>query len=230
LFEEQAVEIIVSMIEAPLGFFEVEDEGIGLDAAEFGEAQFGEAPKTFNPIDVVFTAGKLVFMMMDAVMFVTTQNEALVGLPTIGLDGGGGEHLPLDDRHQCLLGTVFDDLGEDLAPALEQADDGRLAAGSAPPFATDPARPKIGLIHLDLSGERPGLVHRQFQNPQPQQIVIMLHGVAVQSQQHARGQGWNVQRKHLHQRPHFGLGNLRVFCVTVSHSQSVVYNDSWRVF
>ena len=40
-------------------------------------------------------------------MFVTAQDEAVIGLPTVGINGGLGKHLPLDDRQQGSLGAVF---------------------------------------------------------------------------------------------------------------------------
>ena len=96
----------MAMVPAPFGFLEVEDEVFGADAAQLGEAQLGEAPEAFDPVDVVLAAGELVFVMMNAVVFVAAEHEAVVGLPAVGIDGGCGEHLALDDRHQFSLGAV----------------------------------------------------------------------------------------------------------------------------
>ena len=67
---------------------------------------------------MIFAARELILMMVDAVMLVATQNETVIGLPAAGINGGLGKHPPLDDRHQCLLGAVLDDLGETLPPRL----------------------------------------------------------------------------------------------------------------
>ena len=84
---------------------------MGTDAA-----QFCEAPKALDPIDVIFSAGELVLVMVDAVMLVAAKNEAVIGLPAVGINGGLGKHPALEDRQQGLLGVVFDDLGEWPAP------------------------------------------------------------------------------------------------------------------
>ena len=132
------------MVPTPFRFLEVEEKVFGTDAAQLGETQFGKAPEALNAIDVIFSAGELVLVMVDAVLLVATQDEAVIGLPAVGINGGLGKHLALDDRHQGLLGAVFDDFGEDLAAALEQADDGRLAARSTPAFSSDSSWSEIG--------------------------------------------------------------------------------------
>ena len=169
------------MVPTPFGFFEVEEKILGTDAAQFGQTQFGKAPEALDPIDVIFAARELVLVMVDAVMLVAIQHEAVVGLPAVGINGGRGKHLALDDRHQGLLGAVLDDLGEDLAAAFEQADDGRLAARATPAFAAHPARAKVAFVDLHLARKRPGLLHRQVQNPQPQPIVKTLRALHTQS-------------------------------------------------
>ena len=101
------------MVPKPFRFLEVEEKVLGTDAAQFGETQFGKAPEALNAIDVIFAAGELVLVMVDAVMLIAAQDETVIGLPAVGINGGFGKHLTLDDRHQCLLGAVLDDLGED---------------------------------------------------------------------------------------------------------------------
>ena len=102
----------MTMVSTPVQFLKVEEKVVGTDSTQFSEAQFGEAPEAFDAIDVIFAARELILMMMNAVMLVATQDEAVIGLKAVGINGGLGKHLPLDDRHQCLLGAVFDDLGE----------------------------------------------------------------------------------------------------------------------
>jgi len=90
VFKEEEVEIIVAMVPTPCGFLEMKNEVIGADAAQFGEAQCGEAPEAFDPVDVVFAAGEFVLMMVNTMVFVTPEDEAIVGLPAVGRDRGGG--------------------------------------------------------------------------------------------------------------------------------------------
>ena len=103
---------------------------MGTDAMKFGEAQFGETPKALDAVDVVPAPGELIFVMMNAMMFIAVENEAVIGLPAIGIDRSLREHLTLDNGHQCLFGAVLDDLRKDLSAAFEQADNGRLMPGS----------------------------------------------------------------------------------------------------
>jgi len=205
------------MIPTPFRFLEVEEKVLGTDAAQFGEAQLGKAPEALDAIDVVFSAGELVLVMVDAVMLVAAQDEAVIGLPAVGINGGLGKHLALDDRHQGLLGAVLDDLGENLAAALEQADDGRLAARATPAFAAHPARPKVTFVDLHLPRKRPRLFQGQCQNPQAQPIVKTLRALHTQSRQPSRRQGGNIRAKQLQDIPKNRLGNMRVLYVFVFH-------------
>ena len=205
----------MSVIETPFGFLEVDDEGIGADASELGQAQFGETPKALDAVDVVFAPCELVFMMMDAVMFVAAQDKAVVGLPAIGIDGGLGEHLPPDDRHQFLPRAVLDNLGKDLSAPLEQPDDGRLAARPASAPAAHPARPEVALVHLDLARKRPRLLHGPLQNPTPQFVVKPLRGLHAQPAQTRAGQRRHVRAKQLQHRPELRLRNVRVMDISV---------------
>jgi hypothetical protein len=43
--------------------------------------KFGVAPKALNPDDVVLGAGKLVCVVMNAPVFVTTQEQAVIAEP-----------------------------------------------------------------------------------------------------------------------------------------------------
>ena len=205
----------MSVIETPFGFLEVDDEGIGADAAEFSQAQFGETPEALDAVDVVFAPSELVLLVMNAVVLVTAQDEAVIGLPAVGIDGGFREHLPPDDRHQLLAGAVLDDLGEDLSTPLEQADDGCLAARTAPAPAAHPACPEVAFVHLDLARKRPRLLHGQLQNPTPQPVVKPLGGLHAQPAQTRAGQRRHVRTKQPQHRSKLRLRNVRVMDVSV---------------
>ncbi len=86
------------MIPAPfgfLGFLEVETEEFLANAPQFDEAKLGVAPEALDPVDVIFSAGEFIFMVVNAMVFVTAQHEAVIGLPAIGINGGLGKHLAL---------------------------------------------------------------------------------------------------------------------------------------
>ena len=122
------------MVEAPFAFFEVKEEAILAHAAQFEEAELGVTPKAFDPVDVIFAAGELILVMMDAVVFVAFEDEAVVGLPAVGVDVRPCKHPPGDDRHQFLLGAVLDHAQIDVFAPLMQANDGDLATRSTASF------------------------------------------------------------------------------------------------
>ena len=78
------------MIPTPFRFLEVEEEELAADTAQLDEAKLGVAPKALDPVDVVFSTGKLVFMMMDAMVLVALEDEAVVGFPAVGVNVGVG--------------------------------------------------------------------------------------------------------------------------------------------
>jgi len=106
------------------------------NATQLDEAELGVTPKALDPVDVVLAADELVFVVMNAPVFVTTQEPAVVAEPPIGVDGGLGKHLSLDDRLQLCPRTVFDHPGEDLPPRLRSPITGVL------PPAPRPRRPR----------------------------------------------------------------------------------------
>ena len=106
--KEKRVESRTAVVETPLTFFEVEEEAVLANAAQFEEAKLGVTPKRFDAVDVVFATGELVLVVMDAVVFVALEDEAVVGFPAVGVDVGSFDHPPGDNRHQLLFGAVFD--------------------------------------------------------------------------------------------------------------------------
>src|SRR2546428_201402 len=135
------------MIPAPFRFLEMEKEELRTNATQLDETKLGVAPKALDPVDVILAAGELVFVVVNAPMFVTAQEQAIVAEPAVGIDGRLGKHLSLDNRLQFCPGAVFHHAGKDLAAAFEQPDHRRLASGSASTPATDPPWAKIGFIN-----------------------------------------------------------------------------------
>ena len=192
---EKRVESRAAVIETPLTFFEVEEEAIFANAAQFKEAEFGVAPKGFDAVDVVFAACELVLVMMDAVVFVALEDEAVVSLPSVGVDVGAFEDAPDDNRHQFLLGAVLYHAQIDVLSALVQADDGDFTTRPAPAFAPHPAWPKVALIDLHFTAQGRALAHRQGHDPLSQQLAKPMHGAVVQSAKFRRRQHRHIMRK-----------------------------------
>src|SRR5471030_563832 len=136
------------VIPAPFGFFEMEEEELGSDATQLDEAKLGVAPEALDAVDVVLATGELVFMVMNAPVFVTAQKQAVITEPSVGIDRGFGKHLSLDDRLQLCPGAVFHHAREDPSAAFEKPNDGRLAARSASPPTPHPPGAKIGFVDL----------------------------------------------------------------------------------
>jgi len=185
------------MIPAPFRFFEVKKEELPADAAQFDEAELGVAPEAFDPVDMVFAAGKLVFVVMNAPVFVSAQEQAIVAQPAIGVNGCLGKHLSLDDRLQLCPGAVFHHASKDFASTFEKTDDGRFAARSTTTPAPNPSRTKVGFVDLDFSGKGPGFLHGQIHDPHPQELINPLAGLAIDHRQFARAQRRYVRAKHL---------------------------------
>ena len=113
--KEQWVEFSAAMVEAPCAFLEMEEEAVFAHTAEFEETKLGVTPKAFAAVDgspacqpplfpsaasVVLAAGKLVVVVINTMVLVTTQDQAVAGLPAVGVNGGLGKDLSPDDRRQ----------------------------------------------------------------------------------------------------------------------------------
>ena len=71
------------MIEAPLTLLEVDEEAIPAHAVEFGQPGFGKAPKAYDAVDVVFAPGKLVGLMVDAVVAKASGDQHIASQPSV---------------------------------------------------------------------------------------------------------------------------------------------------
>ena len=168
------------MIEAPFGFFEMVVKVVPADATELGQAKFGKAPERLNPIDVAAASGELIFMMMDAIVLVALQDEAVVSLPSIRVNGAAtADHMAPDHAHQFSFRAVHDGRTEDSAPPFEQANYGDFTPGSTPTLAPHTTRSKVAFIHFHTAGERSRLCFRQHHHSCPQQAVDPMRGVLV---------------------------------------------------
>ena len=115
------------------------------------------------------------------------------------------------------LRAVLDDLGEDLAAALEQADDRRFAARATPAFAAHPARPKVAFVdlHSPAKGRASSIASAKIRKRN--KIVKTLRALHTQSHQPSRRQCRNIRTKQLQDLPEKDLGNVRVLYVSVFH-------------
>jgi len=143
------------VVKAELSLFQVQFEGLGGYAVELGEPALGAAPERLDAVDVVLALGELVVAVVDPEVPVKADvNQAIVTSPAVRMDDGANVHLAPDHRLQRGFGAVWDDFGVDLALALEDAENDRLAARTAPALAPDPVRAEVGLVNFDRPGQR----------------------------------------------------------------------------
>jgi hypothetical protein len=86
------------MTPAPFRFLEMEKEELRTKATQLDEAKHGVAPKALDPVEGFLPPGKLVLAVMNAPVFVTAQEQAVIAEPAVVIDGGLGKRLSLDDR------------------------------------------------------------------------------------------------------------------------------------
>ena len=80
-------------------------------------------------------------------------HQAVAGRGPVGVHDGVLGRLALDHPHQRPAGDVRDDPGADLAAALGQPGDDRLAPRPAAPGAPRAPRAEVALVGLDLAVE-----------------------------------------------------------------------------
>jgi len=138
------------MIESELTFFEMQIEQMRPDPSPFGQPGFGRPPKALDAVDVNPPAqGKDALPMVDPVVLAIAHvDQPVVAPPAVGVNDAPAVDFAPDNGLQRTFGRIRDDLGVDLAVALEQPEDDRFAASPTAPFAFDSARAKVGLVHL----------------------------------------------------------------------------------
>jgi len=204
-FEDRPVEVITSRVEPELAFFQVKIEGGFAHPTEPGEASFGKTPEAFNAVDVGLPLGELVPAVVDSqVLAITDIDQAVVTAPVVGVDHALGFHFASYDRLQRGFGAVRHDLSVDLAIALEDAEDDRLARSATSALPLDVACPEERFIDFDLPRER-GLLLGMLGQSFADCLQETIHGVAVQIDQLGDLGGLQIEREELHQLSKFGL-------------------------
>ena len=148
------MKVLVSVVEAELGLFDVEIEESSGQSAVFGEAHLSEAPKGFDAVDVVGSASKLVSAVLDTeVTLVTQVDEPVVTFPPIGVDDCLVSDLSPYDVLQCGSGAIFQDISEDFATAFVDPNDGHFPISPSSSFPSHAPCTEVTFVNLDFSGE-----------------------------------------------------------------------------
>ncbi len=124
----------MSVIETPFGFLEVGKEGNGANAAQSGQAAFGVAPERLDAIDVAAPPGELIGAVMNPIMFVAFENQAVVSAPSIGKDDAfidRGDR-PLNHLEEFSFRTIGQGGQMTLQPLLRRPTTGIFLAAPRP--------------------------------------------------------------------------------------------------
>ena len=77
------VKIIVSIVEAPLAFFEVKVKRVSRHAIELLQSALGKAPEALDAINVTRAKAEFVVTMLDSQVFgITNIDQSIVAAPT----------------------------------------------------------------------------------------------------------------------------------------------------
>lgn len=178
--EDRPVEVITSRVEPELALFQVQIEGYLSHPSEPAKPGFGETPESLDAVDVGLPLSELVPAVVDSqVLAIADIDQAVVAAPVVGVDHALGFHFASYNRLQRGFGAVRHDLGVDLAVALEDAEDDRLARSTASSLPLNVACTEERLIDFDLPGERElllGVLGQSFAD----RLQKTIHGVAVQ--------------------------------------------------
>ena len=211
------MEVVVSMVKAKFGLFDVEIEEPTREAAMFGQAGFGVAPERFDAVDVVAPACKLAPAVVDAeVAFVAQVDEAVVALPTVGVDDALVSHTALDDGLQSVSRAIVEHVGEDFAAALEDADDGHFAPRAAPPFAPHAPGAKVAFVDFNLTFER-GLSDAFIRNTNTDRQHMTVDARAMQAHDLSDLDGFQIERKEAVELAKLLIRKSGTFAVSVGH-------------
>jgi hypothetical protein len=86
-FQEQLINVLASMIESELTFFEMQVECGFMEIAELCQSHFLDSPEIFYTVYMVRAIGKFVLSVFDSIMlFVPEINQTIIGFESIGID------------------------------------------------------------------------------------------------------------------------------------------------
>lgn len=151
-FEQFLVEVSVSIIEAPLTFFEMQIKSMRRHTIELLQSSFGKARKALDAIDVAAAKGKLIGSMLDPKMLgIANVHQAVVTAPTVAVNDSLRRHAPAYNGLQRGFFAVRHDFGVDLAASFQEAKH-RCFARRAPTSLTSHATSaKVGFVHFNFA-------------------------------------------------------------------------------
>jgi hypothetical protein len=94
------------MVEAPYGFLEMNEELFLPDSATFRHAKHRKTPEGLDAVDLIFSTGEFIGVVVDSVVPKAVCDTPVVSLPTVGVNIAAFDETPLENRHQLCLGAV----------------------------------------------------------------------------------------------------------------------------
>src|SRR3989344_5397413 len=126
------------MIESPFTFFQMQVEGLLVNALETMQPDFGKAPECLDAVDVRPPPNELTLPMMHSeVLLVPNVHKAVVASPTVTVNDASHIHTAPNDGLQTGFLRVWNNLRVVLPVPLEHSKPNRLSARAASTLATD---------------------------------------------------------------------------------------------
>lgn len=162
---------------------------VRFEAIELGEPTLGEAPEGFNAIDVYTLAGEVLAFMDAQMLIIADVDQAVLAAPALGDHHALHADASANGLLQAGSGYIGDDFRVDPPLPFKYAEDRLLMRSSSPPGTLPTAQPagaEIALIHFHGADKRLHFPHLPLVNRRPEQAIIAVDGLAVQTQQLGR--------------------------------------------
>ena len=152
-------------------------------------------------------SGKFVGAVVNQVMFVAFENQAVVSAPSIGKDDAFVDRrdMPLNHLEEFNFRTIGQGGTDDPAASFEKTDNRDFPRCPASANATNPSWSKGAFIHFHTPGGRRCLGMGQFHDPPAEQAVYAMSGVLVDLGQAVRFERLPIGAEQLQNRSKFTL-------------------------
>jgi hypothetical protein len=148
LFQENGVNVIMAVVEAPFRFLKVNEELFLPDPAKFRHAELRKTPEGFDAINVVLSTGEFIGMVVHSVVPEAVCDKSVVSLPTVGVKITAFDDATLENRHQFCLGAVFNNAHKHPSLAFVKTKNRCLSTPATPSSATNSALQSFKAILL----------------------------------------------------------------------------------
>ena len=131
------------MIKTKFGFFQVQVESMCRYAIELCQTSFCKAPEGFDAIDMPFTTGKFVIIMMHFEVLIKAKiDQSVITAPAIRVNHSIRCAMSTDNGLQCCFGAIRNNLCINLSLTLEYTKDDCFAIGAPTSFPRTRCAPK----------------------------------------------------------------------------------------